>query len=66
METIYTFKDALRFVVLDAAHSLSYGEDIEVDDVMSWFDTATIEDLQHVLMGAVQDALRTELGVYET
>ena len=60
------FKDTLRPVVEDAARSLDYAYGVEVESTMSWFDVASEEDLQHFVMGFVQDGILAALKVERT
>jgi hypothetical protein len=54
----------LKSVVMDAAQSLTYAYDgIELNDVEKWFDNAAEETIQHSLMGPIQDALLTAMGL---
>jgi len=48
----------LRPVVDDAAQSIAYGDgQLEHAEIMAWFDRLTVEDMQEMFMGAVQDVI---------
>ena len=49
----------LRPAVEDAAESIRFADgDEAAEAVLAWFNAATVEDMQDVLMGGIQDALR--------
>jgi hypothetical protein len=55
--------DVLRPIFLDAAESLSFGGYVDVEVAMAWFDRASVEALQEVVMYAVQRGVLFALDI---
>lgn len=56
-------KEILRPVIVDAAESINYATGYPVERVREWLEQAPEEELQGLIMGAVQDAIATALGI---